>query len=130
MSDVKVYEVNQGAHCSMYGCHDNVKLAVGNPRFDMDSIFLCEKHAKKIYEELRGVFNANMVGDDDPMKQNELYQHILVDVLEVHGKKLNRETLQGICDQLNIVYTEEDVKDSLVDKCLKFLKGGSTDGEN
>jgi hypothetical protein len=128
MAKVQVYKINNYAQCKIYGCHDKVELAVGDPRFDIDSIFLCEKHAKQVYEQLRSVFNANMVGDDDPQKQTELYQSILVDLIEKQGDKFNNNILYGILDCLNIEYKEDDIKSDLIGKSLKFLKGGNTDG--
>lgn len=124
MSNIKVYEIGQRANCHMYACREYAKVAIGNPRFDSNSIHLCKKHAIEMLKALNSKYGEDLA--EDVASEKEILSNLFGKALEdLKVGVLKKETVIETCKKLGLEASEEQTKDTLIEKLINHLEGGN-----
>jgi hypothetical protein len=123
MGEIKAYRIGQKAHCQMYGCRKDAKIAVGNPRFDINSIHLCEEHAMEVYEAYSKLYGVNESAD--VAAENMKYRRLLTESLkEVQNGSFKKDKAIEIAKEVGVEADDDMKKDTIMNNLIKFLEEG------
>jgi len=126
MSKVTIYNIGQRAHCHIYGCNNDASVAIGDPRFDIDSIHLCKEHSAKVYKELETQFKDVSDDVEDYMSKREDYRDVLIYLFgKMSGFKIIKGDIVEAAKRLGQeIDEEEETRVEILEGLIKYLKKG------
>lgn len=125
MSKIQVYKIGQRANCKIYGCREPARIAVGDPRFDRDSMYLCDSHAFEIYRKLAKVYGVYKGDDEGHVCTREDFREALLHIFtNTKNERIRKEDVAIIGEKLGLEFEEEETRKKIVEKLVETLKEG------